>query len=235
MGKYFEQLLFYILDRDARFEVLVKNHQVMRGNETIGEIDLIVRDTNTQQLEHWEMALKYYLQSRPTTDHAAMLGPNAIDNLALKMKKLTDHQLPLTMDLTDLGISHTQQIKDRLYLKGQFFYHFNHKKGCNIIPIGANPMHERGWWCHLSEVENCLDKNLSWRVINKPEWIGTSILNETHNHLNYNDLKYSLKQHFKREEGGELCVGSMPINGAWNERIRVFVVNDQWPGTQKKI
>ena len=234
MGKYFEQLLFYILERDERFEVLVKNHQVMRGIETIGEIDLILKDVVTGEIEHWEMALKYYLQTTASSDHSFMVGPNVKDDLSKKMKKLTDHQLPLTMDLTTLGISHTQQIRDRLYLKGQFFYHFSYKTGCYIIPNGANPMHERGWWCHLSEVEKCLDQNLTWIIIGKPEWIGHSPLSENHKQLNYNDICDSLKQHFNLNDSARLCVGSTPMNGIWKEQVRVFVVKNDWPSTQKK-
>ncbi|MFM1875793.1 MAG: hypothetical protein RL266_1530, partial [Bacteroidota bacterium] len=103
MGKYFEQLLFYIFEKDERFEVLAKNHQVKQGNETIGEIDLILKDVVNGTYEHWEIALKFYLQSHASDQHDAFIGPNGVDDLAKKMKKLTERQIPLTIDQTEIG------------------------------------------------------------------------------------------------------------------------------------
>jgi len=82
MGKYFEQLVFFMLQHDNRYELILANHQVKEGNRTLGELDLILKDTITGLLEHWEICLKYYLQSQPSDEHHVMLGPNAIDNLA---------------------------------------------------------------------------------------------------------------------------------------------------------
>ena len=36
MGKYFEQLLFFMVDKDHRFELLLSNHQIIQENRTIG-------------------------------------------------------------------------------------------------------------------------------------------------------------------------------------------------------
>jgi len=234
MGKYFEQLLFFILEQDERFEVLLKNHQLLKGKQTIGEIDLILKDTITGTIEHWEIALKYYLQSKCSEDHDIMLGPNAIDNLAKKMKKLTEHQLPLTADLGDFGISDSSIVQNKLLLKGQFFYHLSHHGLCNIFPKHVNPDHEKGWWCYLSEVEKATDENLKWTTIWKPNWIGNDIEHHHNNLLEYNELHQSLKQHFQNEIHSVLCVGLQRKNGYWIERTRGFVVNNDWPHGSKK-
>lgn len=234
MGKYFEQLLFYILDKDDRFDVLLKNYQILQGKQTIGEIDLIVKDTETGVVEHWEIALKYYLQSKFSEDHAVMLGPNAIDNLAKKMKKLTEHQLPLVADLSELGISDTSTIQNKLLLKGQFFYHLSHGVPCNIFPKHINSSHEKGWWCHLSEVEKAIDKSLYWTTIWKPNWIGKLTKSLNHNLLDYSELHQLLKQHFQYEIYSALCIGLKQENGFWIEQTRGFVVNNDWPNGSKK-
>ena len=90
MGKYFEQLLLYILDKDPRFEVLLSNHQIIEGKITIGELDFILKDVKTNAIEHWEVCLKYYLQSQPSTDQRLMLGPSAKDDMDRKVRKLMD-------------------------------------------------------------------------------------------------------------------------------------------------
>lgn len=234
MGKYFEQLLFYILERDERYEVIAKNLPVRKGKDTVGEIDLILKNARTHQLEHWEIALKYYLQSQPSEDHSVMLGPNAIDNLAKKMLKLTQHQLPLTTDLTSFGISDTQSVADRLFIKGQFFYKLGYKHGCNIFPNAANPTHEKGWWCYLSYMDMIPDQNLRWTTILKPNWIGHTESGSIHNLLYFSDLKDSLRQHFQGEIHSVLCVGLQEENGLWKEVSRGFVVNNDWPHGSKK-
>lgn len=234
MGKYFEQLLFFILERDERYEVVANNLPVRKGKDTIGEIDLMLRNVRTHQLEHWEIALKYYLQSQPSDDHSVMLGPNAIDNLAKKMSKLTQHQLPLTTDLSPFGISDTESVVDRLFIKGQFFYKLGYKDGCNIFPSAANPMHEKGWWCFLSSMDMIPDQNLLWTTILKPDWIGIQTLESINNSFDFNELKDSLKQHFQQEIHSVLCVGMQEENGLWKEVSRGFVVNNDWPHGSKK-
>jgi len=234
MGKYFEQLLFFILDRDERFEVLLKNHQILLGKQTVGEIDLILKDTVTGTTEHWEIALKYYLQSKPSEEHRVMLGPNAIDNLAKKMKKLTEHQLPLTANLSEFGISDTYTIENKLLLKGQFFYHLSHNEPCNIFPKDINPSHESGWWCYISEAEKAIDKHLAWTTIRKPNWIGSIYSNKNNNLLDFNGLIDLMEQHFQDEIHSVLCVGLQEENGYWVEQTRGFVVNNDWPHGSKK-
>ena len=93
MGKYFEQLIFFLIAHDNRLELILSNQQIKEGNRTIGEIDLIIKDAQTKKVEHWELCLKYYLQSNPSTDSRLMLGPHAVDNLSRKSTKLLNHQL----------------------------------------------------------------------------------------------------------------------------------------------
>lgn len=234
MGKYFEQLLFYVLERDQRFEVILKNQQLKSGNQTIGEIDLILKDKQTGVVEHWEIALKYYLQSEQSAEHEFMLGPNAIDSLDRKMKKLTEKQLPIKADLSEFGISSSQSMVDRLFIKGQFFYNLAYKMECNIFPNAANPSHEKGWWCYLSEMESIPHQDLKWTTIWKPNWTGTFTSTNTHKSLSFNNLKESLEQHFKDEVHSILCVGLQLENGQYNEVTRGFVVNNDWPNGSKK-
>lgn len=231
MGKYFEQLLFYVLERDVRFEVLLKNHQLIQGKHTVGEIDLILKDTVSGQVEHWEIALKFYLQYEAKSDHEVMLGPNAIDTLAKKMRKLNDHQLPISTDLSNAGIPSTENITDRLFMKGQFFYHLSRFGSCNIFPYAAATDHERGWWCYLHEVEKALLKDMRWTTLWKPDWIGNIQTEDSVILLNYSEMQESLEYHFKEEVHSILCVGLRYCNGLWHEVTRGFVVNDAWPNT----
>ncbi|MBI1287925.1 MAG: DUF1853 family protein [Flavobacteriales bacterium] len=234
MGKYFEQLLFYVLERDERFEVLLKNHQLKKGKHTVGEIDLILKDVQTGAIEHWEIALKYYLQQSCSAEHAVMLGPNAIDNLAKKMRKLIEKQLPLNTDLSEFGIPTNELLTNRLFIKGQFFYHLAHADGCNIFPNHAHPDHKRGWWCYLKEADKMLTQDLLWTTAWKPTWIGEVEFYNNDNLLNFKEMRDLLKRHFQEEVHSVLCVGLQQNDGGWKEVTRGFVVNDDWPNGIKK-
>ncbi len=49
-------------DRDYHpFELLGHSIQIIDGAKTVGELDFLLHNHDTQQVEHWEVALKYYL------------------------------------------------------------------------------------------------------------------------------------------------------------------------------
>ncbi|MCF8278672.1 MAG: DUF1853 family protein [Flavobacteriales bacterium] len=229
MGKYFEQLLFYIIDKDERFEIVLKNHQVQEGNITIGELDLLLRDTATGQLEHWEIALKYYLQSAPSSDFSAMIGPDAKDNLDQKMKKLTEHQMRLSSHPKIRGLFNGEQIESKLFMKGQFFFRQGQKK---TLPQHSNPFLEQGYWCFLSEAEEVLNDELKWLVIEKPDWIGQITLTDDATLLSAAQILDFLKKQFDCDNESILCVGFSESNFGWIENTRGFVVSNRWPSTR---
>jgi len=226
MGKYFEQLLFFILEKDSRYEIILKNYQIKEENLTIGELDLIVKDTQTNKLEHWEICLKYYLQSSQTSTHSAMIGPNAKDNLAKKMKKLQELQMMHSSHPQILSIINFQPIDIKLFIKGQFFYHLNNRM---LVANDTNPLHDWGWWCLHSEVEQMLNDNLKWAILDKPDWIGSHQTTAGHTLKTPYQLSTFLADHFSHQHQAVFCVGMKESNGIWQEKSRGFVVNNTWP------
>lgn len=226
MGKYFEQLLFFILQRDERYEIILQNHQIVEGKTTVGEIDLVVRDTVSDQLEHWEIALKFYLQSTTGSEQFTMLGPDAKDNLARKIKKLTEHQMTLSSHPQIQHLLKLQSIDCKLFIKGQFFYHLNNRK---LMTNDAYPLHDRGWWCLHSEVEQMLNDNLKWAILDKPDWIGSHQTTAGHTLNTPYQLSAFLADHFSHQHQAVFCVGMKESNGIWQEKSRGFVVNNTWP------
>ena len=226
MGKYFEQLVIFILEKDERYEIILQNHQIVEEKTTVGEIDLIVRDTVSSQLEHWEIALKFYLQSTPSSEQNVMLGPNAKDNLARKIKKLTEHQMTLSEHPQIEQLIKGQPIERKLFIKGQFFYHLNNK---TIVPLGSNPLHDSGLWCFHSEIEKILDDSLKWTIVDKPDWIGNQQTPDISNAINSAQMQLILTEHFERGLKPLLCVGMKRVDKRCIEVSRCFVVNNHWP------
>lgn len=226
MGKYFEQLLFFILKHDDRYDIVLQNHQILNGKTTVGELDVVLKNMSTGQIEHWEIALKYYLQTHPSESYSCMVGPNAKDNLERKMNKLITHQLPLQTDLTKSGITDTSTVSNRLCLKGQFFYHLNMRK---IEPMHASADHEKGWWCFSSEIERILTDQFRYSVIQKPDWIGTMLLPNNARLQRPSELRTWLKEHFNQESQHICIIGLVKQGTHWIEATRGFVVRNNWP------
>ena len=133
---------------------------------------MIIKDVESGDYQHWEIALKYYLQTHEGDAHELMIGPNAVDNLDRKIKKLFSHQLPLSdspnlsSKLHELDI---QTLEKKLFLKGMFFYHLGHSES---HPKYVNPEHEQGWWVYHHEASEFLRNDLKWSLCWKPNWIG---------------------------------------------------------------
>lgn len=226
LGKYFEQLLFYVLQHDERFDVLLTNHTVQNGPTTRGELDLIFLDKETGELEHWELAIKYYLQFGTVADAGTMIGPDPKDTLAAKLEKLVSHQLPLSQCEEMRAMFGSQTIIDRAFIKGQFFYPLLQQ---TFPPPMAQPLHQRGWWCHLQETPFLFEKGHLWLVPNRADRIGHYRSLYTEGAYTTTQLTDMLRSHFVHQRSSVFCISIEQKDGFWHETSRGFVVHDDWP------
>jgi hypothetical protein len=226
MGKYFEQLLFYILDKDPRFAVLLTNHQIIEYKTTIGELDIILKDLQLNTVEHWEICLKFYLQSEPSLEQRLMLGPGAKDNMKRKIDKLIGHQMQLSKHPSISALVETENIESKLFMKGHCFYHLNNTA---TLPTDSNPNHEKGWWCHLSEIDTMISQDLHWCVLEKPDWIGVHQTNDDVLALSTNEIKTFLNKSISENAKPIFLAGMTKTATGWIENTRGFVVDNNWP------
>jgi len=223
LGHYFEQLVFYWLEVSKRFEILTSNHPLRNTKGiTKGEVDLIVRDNRTDTIEHWELAVKFYL-AFPGENEPLFIGPNANDYLHLKLKKLVEHQCEILNTeegiqlLKDLNI---QEVKARLFVKGALYYH--PKK--NYSNSGSiNPMHNKGWWIYYKEAQEFLQDDCQFLLLHKKDWLSSVSQNE--NLLSKSDCLVLLQPELKDSPR------SLYLAIYKNEILisMGFVVHDAWP------
>lgn len=97
LGLRFENLLwFWLLEDDYHpYQLLGHSIQKIAGAITLGELDFVVLNQETQQVEHWEVALKYYL-GEGKLDLAQWFGLNREDTLQRKLKHFTERQFQFT-------------------------------------------------------------------------------------------------------------------------------------------
>ena len=116
LGLRFEMFMwFWLLDHRYHAYVLLGHSiQIIDGSRTIGELDFLIKNTETNQVEHWEVALKYYL-GETDLSLTTWYGLNRTDTLNRKLKHFTQKQFQFQQALdTDIQMRYA-------VLKGQLF------------------------------------------------------------------------------------------------------------------
>ncbi len=124
LGFHFEGLIHFWLqdgfENDCHpFEVIANNVQLYRDKQTTGELDLIIKNHERQSIEHWELAIKFFMGSAPFLPEN-WVGINSNDNLQRKMSHMQCKQFrSVWVDTPNHG-----QVKiDQRFavIKGRFF------------------------------------------------------------------------------------------------------------------
>ena len=172
LGLYFEALWQFWLADNPDYALLANNMQIQVNGTTSGELDIIVQDRHNRQLQHWELAVKFYLGIGDTSATSAWIGPNAQDRLDRKLQHLRNHQLPLLQypetqaQLAAAGWDIQQQ---RLILKGRLFYPLQQTAPA---PLGASPDHLRGWWAQPEDfLAHFETTSLQWQLLSRQHWL----------------------------------------------------------------
>ena len=152
LGFHFEGLLsFWLEDGFARklhpYETLANNVQLYNGKQTTGELDLILYNHEDNLVEHWELAIKFFMGSAPFAP-INWVGINSNDNLQRKMTHMQTKQFRTVWVETK---NHGQVKIDKRYgvIKGRFFLPMNIANF--VYPHWLTlsfPMHE---WCDKTD------------------------------------------------------------------------------------
>jgi hypothetical protein len=97
LGHLVERIVSHLIKASANYKMLDENIQLIEDGRTIGEIDFIVSNIDTQEVIHLELAYKFYLYdpSISSDEIDNWIGPNRNDSLIQKLDKLKSHQFPL--------------------------------------------------------------------------------------------------------------------------------------------
>ncbi len=159
LGLRFEMLMhFWLQDRNYHpYELLGHSIQKIQGAKTLGELDFVLHNCASGQIEHWEVALKYYLG-----EHDLSLphwyGLNRTDTLNRKMRHFTEKQFQFQRAL-DLDIQ-----SRRCVLKGQLYLPLH--AADTRLPHWINPARRMGLWGHRLP-----EANSGFYRLLRQEWI----------------------------------------------------------------
>lgn len=234
LGRYYERLWQFALVAAPDVELLAANLPVRQGGHTLGELDLLLRDA--EGVHHLELAIKLYLgpEQGPGEDAGNWLGPSSEDRLGLKLQHLSLHQLPLSASPVGrqalAGLT-TEKTTAAVWLGGYLFYPW--RQGC-AAPDGSADNHLRGRWLHRRDWPQLTHTGQHWQPLPRQAWLAPARLRraEVWNHAQFAAWLAGLDA----QAPTQLLVRlEQTEDGDWQERERLFLVGDAWPGTAPPI
>ncbi|WP_445115170.1 DUF1853 family protein [Acinetobacter sp. WZC-1] len=147
LGLRFEHLLWFWLNDSLYhdYELLGHSIQIIHGGNTLGELDFLLYNHASHQIEHWEVALKFYLAEADfSLPH--WYGLNRSDTLYRKLHHFGHQQFQFERVQTHL-------IQQRFaVLKGQLYFpepQVQSRMTENAVPDWVNPARRTGTWGNL--------------------------------------------------------------------------------------
>lgn len=203
LGKWIEIFTAFQLQQIEGIKIIAENLQIKNNKQTIGEIDVLL--LQQEQSIHLEIAYKFYLYDDTMEyDHHLdyWIGPNRTDSLTLKLKKLTNKQLPLLLQpetqpaLNRLGLN-SNDIKQFVNFKAQLFVPY-HKRTIDFKALNKDCT--QGFYIHFNQIE--ILKNYHFYIPIKLDWLVEPQLNVKW--LNFNDTVIAIRM-FMDKKQSPLC------------------------------
>lgn len=171
LGFYYQWLWQQLLTYHPHYVLLEEEVQLQWNKQTIGSIDFLVKNLLTQELEHWEVAIKFYLAFQNQWP-----GPNAKDNLDKKAARMITHQLALSDHPAYSTAFKHKPTQRRLIMQGRLFTAWPQQQMASTI--ATNPHAFNGYWCYQSDALSLTLKSLS-----KRQWIAPPLFEELTEYL----------------------------------------------------
>lgn len=222
LGRYAEKLMaFYFQHQGTLF---AHGIQVRADKKhTVGEFDFLLRQGDA--LLHLEFATKFYLLESSGVGLAAdyFVGPNLVDTLGAKMRKILDRQLSLAQHPAAQIHLLYPVVAAQALVKGWLFYHADDP--CASPSMGVSVAHCRGFWCAWSELQ--YESDLRYVILPRLSWLAPAKVRYEQT-VSRQQLLESLQIHFAQDTMPVLVAALAERDGWMIEMRRGFIVPDDW-------
>ena len=231
LGIHFERIFQYWLSHHPQYELIASNLQVQIQDQkikrTLGEFDLLVNLAN--QIEHWELAIKFYINVTDAERADRWFGPDPSDTLGSKMARMQSHQLALGQHPAakqqladqDIHIDATRCIvKGRLYQAFKTDFISSPPVPCGQLPDIVNTNHMTGWWLAANQIEALSTATVAY--IDKQDWLSPITADDQLEVLNPNSLRDFLA------ETKQIAPQFVLLGDDRCELSRGFVLKPEW-------
>lgn len=177
LGFYYQWLWQQLIIHHPDYSLIGEEIQLQWQQQTVGAIDFLVHNRRSDEIEHWEVAIKFYLSFQHQWP-----GPNANDNLDKKINRMIDHQLQLTDHPAFKHLNDHYPSQRRLIMQGRLFNAWPNSQSGSDMPI--NPTGFKGHWCYCSQATA-----LELKVLEKRQWIAPPLFSQLITFLNIAEIK----------------------------------------------
>ncbi len=166
LGFIYQHLCSELFKSTPTYSAIAEEIQLVHEGKTLGSVDFILKNRKTEQFEHWEVAVKFYLLHQ-----GLWFGPNAEDRLDLKLSHMLNHQLPLSSTEQFSQIHPLwSNASQHLLMQGRLYINpFTPEAIPNeCLGFTINPDQIQGRWCYQSQV-HLIEEPLY--LLDKAQWL----------------------------------------------------------------
>ncbi|TMM57392.1 DUF1853 family protein [Maribacter algarum] len=174
LGHQMEHVFKQLVEHSEAYEILLHNLPIKDGNRTIGEIDFVLKNTQTRQLIHVELTYKFYIINPEISEPIhQLMGPNRRDMFFTKMEKIKNDQFQLlhshegSKALHNKDIDHTKILHQACY-KAQLFDPYR-SNPVNIRPLNTECF--TGYWLRFEDFKTADFKSFEFYIPFKAQWV----------------------------------------------------------------
>ncbi len=253
LGEKFERFWHFWLSECQGKKVVAADYQVQLKDRTLGAFDLLVDESHTSEdnglenqslsrfqqtiksrlLSHYELTVKFYLNSSHGSRMSDWYGPDQSDRLDKKINRMVEHQLKLSQyPATEKLLQQKRWQIEKIYgiCKGRLFWNAFTKT--TTLPEWINPQVELGFWCPASQFKAVQKQQLlQWYLLDKNDWFAPLNQKDVAEMGNLDERE--LQEHIQKINRVVQIAGYDPVYN--REQIRGFIVPDEWLVKLKEV